>query len=376
MRILLIAPVHHEKEFFQQKGNYPFLLGQGQMGWVQAMEELGHEVVVIRYSDSILYPNILRVEFDLFVKRNFPLVRNKWQRYKDKFYYLSLENYLKNKNVIKIAEKIKPQIIILSGGAFCIYPSTMKKIKETLHAPLLLFSGVNPTHGSPPAEKKMVANGVIDMIVINDVGFGENWKACGAKKVILLPISAVDRSLYKKMQVTPEERKKYECDVCFIGSLTKERQEILLSLIDYDLKIWGDIPLDTPLNERLKSFYFGAAHGKKMIHIYTCAKIVLNIHASEMKYGGNMRTFEIPATGAFQMIDHVNPEWFVEGKEIVVFRTMKDLKKKIFYYLSHKKEREKIAQAGFKRALTDHTYIARFKKLFTLLQDEKYILLQ
>lgn len=371
MKILLLAPVHAEKEFLQQKGKYPFLKGQGQMGWVQAMEELGQEVIILRYSDSVIIPNAVRVRFETFLRKHFLKLRIKWQHVQDRLYYLSIENVLKNLKIKNLAYATKPDLLILSGGTFCIFPKTIQEIKEKLHIPVLLFSGVNPIYGAPPAEKKMVKKGIIDQVIINDEGFGKKWVRLGAKKVILLPVSAVDSSIYKKVFVTKEEKKAYACDVCFIGSLTPDRQKKLLELTDFNVKIWGNLPGTATLDDRLRPFYQGQAYGEKMVKIYNCAKIVLNIHAAEMKYGGNMRTFEIPATGAFQLIDHVNYEWFVDGKEIVSFKNLVDLKKKIKYYLQHEKERNQIAERGYKKALTAHTYKARFEKLFTLLKNEK-----
>lgn len=76
-----------------------------------------------------------------------------------------------------------------------------------------------------------------------------------------------------------------------------------------------------------------------------------------------MRTFEIPGCGAFQLVDKVDPSWFKIGKEVVVFRDLGDLKKKIRYYLRNERERQAIAQAGYKRAHREHTYEKRFKQL-------------
>jgi len=51
-------------------------------------------------------------------------------------------------------------------------------------------------------------------------------------------------------------------------------------------------------------------------------------------------------------------------EEIVTYKSQDDLIKKIKYYLNHLKEREKIAQAGYKRTIQDHTYEKRFRDIF------------
>lgn len=59
---------------------------------------------------------------------------------------------------------------------------------------------------------------------------------------------------------------------------------------------------------------------------------------------------------------------FEIGKEIVVYRTMKDLQEKIKYYRRHSGEREAIADAGYRRVKRDHTYTTRCKQLLEYIQ--------
>lgn len=87
-----------------------------------------------------------------------------------------------------------------------------------------------------------------------------------------------------------------------------------------------------------------------------------------MLTGGNLRTFEIPACGGFQIIDRFDPRWFRIDKEIIAFKNLTDLRMKIDYYLSHPKARQRIAHASLKRVCKDHVYVQRFKTLISLLK--------
>ena len=57
-------------------------------------------------------------------------------------------------------------------------------------------------------------------------------------------------------------------------------------------------------------------------------------------------------------------EHFEPDKEIITYRNMFELADKARYYLSHPNQAEKVRQAGYERALKDHTYQARFRNLF------------
>lgn len=367
MKILLLGPVHLEKEFLKQKEKYPFLIGQGQQSWIEALEKLGHKVFVFRYTDSFLIPNLFRIYLYDFLYTNVPVLVRRLQKLMNIFYFLSLENYFKNQLIVKLANKFKPEVLFLSGGFSCIFPKTVLDIKNKYKCPVFLFSGINPCTSSSKVEKIMVKKGIVDIVIENDKGYAKKWENLGAKKVIVLPISSVDPKIHKKIELSLEEKADYGSDVCFVGTLTEDRQEILKQVQNdnesIELKIWGDIPSETEIRQELLPLYKGKAHGEKMVKIFNAAKIVLNFQPRDMINGGNMRTFEILGCGAFQLVDKVDQDWFVDGEELAVFTSSLDLQKKIKYYLSHVAEREKIAKAGYRKAQNYHTYEKHFKNL-------------
>ncbi len=78
------------------------------------------------------------------------------------------------------------------------------------------------------------------------------------------------------------------------------------------------------------------------------------------------RTFEIPACGGFLLTGRADNlgEYYIEGKEAVVFNNSQDLAEKCKYYLAHEQERKAIALAGYQRTLKEHTYEHRFRLIF------------
>lgn len=65
MRILLLAPVHREREYLKERSK-PFPSFQGQSSWYRAFNALGHQVWVFKYTDSILLPNIMKTYIQNF----------------------------------------------------------------------------------------------------------------------------------------------------------------------------------------------------------------------------------------------------------------------------------------------------------------------
>jgi spore maturation protein CgeB len=85
------------------------------------------------------------------------------------------------------------------------------------------------------------------------------------------------------------------------------------------------------------------------------------------------RVFETPAYGSCTFIEYFPgiEKYFKVDEEIVVFKNKKELVEKARFYLKHSERREKIAELGRKRALKDHTYEKRFKKIFKKISDKK-----
>ncbi len=79
------------------------------------------------------------------------------------------------------------------------------------------------------------------------------------------------------------------------------------------------------------------------------------------------RNFEVPACGGFLLTGYSDEnleEYYIDGKEIVIFKNLTDLIEKSKYYLSHEAERAVIAKAGYERTIKEHTYEKRFREIF------------
>lgn len=363
MKILLIGPVHREEEFLKQTEKLTFLKGQAHQSYLETLEALGHTVTVFKYTDSYLVPNRIRISFNALLLRIAPQLFAKWRRFQDIFFYLIPDSYIKNVKLFNMCCENQFSYIFISSGSSSLFPQTFKKIKQIHSCKIFLLAGVNPEYASPKNEREMIRSGLIDLVIENDEGYAKNWKKIGAAKVIVLPISAVDPKIHKKINLSLAELKQYGSDVCFVGTLNADRQTILATLTRFNLKIWGDIPLGQKLDKCLEKYYCGQARGEKMVKIFNASKIVLNFQPKDMTTGGNMRTFEIPGCGSFQLADKADSRWFINNKEIVLFHNSQDLIQKIEYYLNHEKERKKIAENGYVRAHSEHTYKNRFKKI-------------
>jgi spore maturation protein CgeB len=99
-------------------------------------------------------------------------------------------------------------------------------------------------------------------------------------------------------------------------------------------------------------------YNEEKARAYVCAKVVLNSMMYSEIWGLNARAFEAAGIGAFQMID-----WrpglsnlFEDGREVVSYKSIAQLKSLLAYYLPREDDRHAIAAAGKRRAIAEHTY--------------------
>lgn len=246
--------------------------------------------------------------------------------------------------------RFKHDEVFFSAGRDAVYP-----VKDTV-----FFCGVPPRWLS---KSERVTGLLAKLVVTNDDRHLLAWKRLGAKKVINLPISAIDQKDFKARKL------KRIFPVSFVGSLFADRQRQLARLVKAypELKIWGALPPGVELLAELKHCYQGEAWGKKMAKIYQQSLIGLNLAPAHMRQGGNIRTFEIAASGALLLTNQLNLDWFGPGKEAIRFNSVSDCVKKINYYLKYRQRLSVIACAGRNRTFKDHTYSRHFQRLFKLL---------
>ena len=81
--------------------------------------------------------------------------------------------------------------------------------------------------------------------------------------------------------------------------------------------------------------------------------------------GVNIRTFELAAAGACQVVDFKDDlsALFKLGEEVVAFRDLGELRHQLDYYLAHPDEARAIGANARRRALTEHTLRHRLEEI-------------
>lgn len=182
------------------------------------------------------------------------------------------------------------------------------------------------------------------------------------KKVMWLP-HAFEPAAYPNI----ETLKKYA--VCFIGHMQ-----------DPTKKNYNGFSRSDALDRLFKEFpdfYYGARHPgfpdknifEDAAHHFSESKIVFNVSIGD---DVNMRLFEALGTGSFLLTNWLPTigELFEDGKDLITYKTLDEMVAKAKYYLVHDRERIKIAQAGYNKAIKHHTYQHRIKTILDVIKSK------
>jgi spore maturation protein CgeB len=172
--------------------------------------------------------------------------------------------------------------------------------------------------------------------------------------------------------LSEEEKEKYGGDIVFVGSYYKNRADVLRSVVDFNLGIWGPgwerLEKDDPLRKCVKG---GSVVPEEFNKIHSAAKICVICHYQDGKtrcYQASPKVFEALAARCFVIVDRQKDVFslFSDKEHLVGFDDMRDLRKKIVYYLEHPEERRAIADRGYRCVLENHTYVHRIKKVLSV----------
>lgn len=101
--------------------------------------------------------------------------------------------------------------------------------------------------------------------------------------------------------------------------------------------------------------------------IFNQSKINLYITPRAIRTGIPLRVLEIISCQGFVLTNFQEDlaEEFVEGKEIVMYRSKEDLIEKTKYYLEHEDERRQIMRAGYEKVMRDYNFAVKLSDIFT-----------
>lgn len=191
-----------------------------------------------------------------------------------------------------------------------------------------------------------------------------------------LPSECMD-FLYSQTNISSWNQTSLLSDAAYLGLLffprkltQMERITVLNTLAqDFDVHLYTRSPADFLQNVNIHT---SVDYYTVMNKIFYLSKINLNITLPSIETGVPQRILDIMGCGGFVLTNYQEEleDLFKIGKEIEVFRTIDELKKKCAYYLSHEKERLTIAMNGYKKVRDSFSYPHQLQKMIRIVQED------
>lgn len=236
--------------------------------------------------------------------------------------------------------------LVLVAGVFGV-PAAYYRMLRTL-APRPLIAGLIGDRF--PADAKERAD-ACDRLYFTDTHFFRDAAAAGfAVTARYLPLAA-DPEVFTLGSAARRP------ELLFVASRTAFRETVVRSLESPALIIgtdWRDLARDGIHRIRNRKIRRSA-----LIRLYQCHQAVLNVrNEANVEHGLNQRSFEPPACGALVLNDDLPdlPLCFEPGREILVYRNADELNTLAARVRCDPAFAARIAEAGRRRALAEHTY--------------------
>ena len=272
-----------------------------------------------------------------------------------------------NRELVRVAEQHHPDVFVETGG-HRILPSSVDRMRElgiatalwTIDAPV----DFDPVLRAAPHYDRVVCGGTEAVELLRGGGVGSaEW----------LPFACAPRH-HHPVTISDGDRRRFGSDVAFVGSYYPNRAEVLRSLTELDLGIWGPgwdrLPSDDRLALKVRGGDVSPADWSK---IYSAANIVVVTHYQDGHtpcFQASPKVFESLACGAFVVVDDQKDVFslFEDGRHLVRFRDPGDLLEQVRHWVERPDDRERIASAGRESAIGKHTYRHRVASLLDRLR--------
>jgi spore maturation protein CgeB len=282
---------------------------------------------------------------------------------------------LLNRRLARAVRQQHPDLLLCAGGER-ILPSTVEAARATGIATALWT-----IDSAKPGDPRISLAPYFDFVFCGGTEMIEALRGSRLRNGPYWLPFACDPELHRRVTLSPEEKSLYGCDIAFVGSLHLDlypnRLPMLEALADFKMGVWGPgaraLPASSPVYGKIRGDGIGY---EEWVRIYSAARIVLCAHSSgpdEPCRQASPRVYEVLACGGFLLCDD-QPDvraLFEDGRDLVIFRDLSDLKQKARYYLDHDRERREIAARGHGKVLTDHTYRHRVAALIATVTGTK-----
>jgi spore maturation protein CgeB len=272
-----------------------------------------------------------------------------------------------NAELVATARRIDPDVVFFFLFGDEIPPSVVAQVGQVAGAPTMNWFADDHWRFDRFSSRYVPA---LDWVITTDQAAVERYRALGQEQVILSQW-ACNRYAYAPTGDPVSH------EVTFIGQPHGTRQGVIDRLhgAGHRVECWG------------AGWPNGRVGHEEMVRIFSTSRINLNLansatppntlrvrvgrllgrgHSGPLPSQIKGRTFEVPGCGGFLLTERVPhlERYFEIGSEIAVFDGEHELVEQVERWLGDEDARARVAEAGYRRVMREHTYDHRFDEIF------------
>lgn len=200
-----------------------------------------------------------------------------------------------------------------------------------------------------------------DRLLVSYAGCLEKLKPLYGEQIDYFPFGVSER-FHSAPRITEHDKKRFTADVSFVGTCYPERCALIEALnvkLKSPVRVWGrGWRHCRPVTGQ------GALSLQDSLEVHACSKISLNLHHRDTDNGCNMKFYEIPAAGGFQLCD-AQPVMTTTalGKSTITCQSPDEFADRINYYLTHEDKRQQLADSARQTVFETARYTDKFAEL-------------
>lgn len=278
----------------------------------------------------------------------------------EKSWYTKKEKTLRNQEMLNFVKEITKNhtidVIVCYLSGHSTTPQTLQKLKQ-FNIPMINEALDDERKFVSRRGKDGIKRGLRDVCKYFDLSLTTSKSAIIKYLVEGANVMYKDYAGNEKIYINLQLEKQY--DVGFVGASYGIRGEYIKYLQENAINVYA----------KGSGWENGFAEPDEMIEIFNKSKIVLGfatVGKNDDIYILKGRDFEVPLTGSFYITSYHEElkEYFEPGKDIETYVSKEDLLKKVKFYLKNEHLREKIAESGYKKCLSNYTAKKSYEKVF------------
>ena len=276
-----------------------------------------------------------------------------------------------NRALVENAAAFLPDLILIGKGRW-FTPAVIEAARKVSGATLVNWATDDPFNRADNSRELVKSIPLYDLYVCTKKDIMSDVRRAGCANVEYVRFGYKPEVHFPEAPATDEERDRFACDVMFVGGRDAHRVKYFETLVrampDVKLLLYGAY---WERDRALRPYARGFAVARDYRLAVGGAKIAVNLVRRANRDDHVMRTFEIPACGAFMLTERssTHEELFREDHEAAFFGSPNEFVAKVSSYLGRDQDRAGVAAAGHRKITQGrHTYGDRLAEIIDLVR--------